>query len=88
MPHVRFRSLADICTAIGHVGFAPESGRLSARALCPLSAKSGHCRPDRAYSVAPEITASRHNTVSNSEAADDTPGLRAIVAAIVRALTV
>ena len=39
--HVRFGSLADMCSAKGNVRFAPESGDSSARAVCPLNANSG-----------------------------------------------
>ena len=40
--HVRFGSLADICSAKGHVRFTPESGHVWRTRSCPLSAKSGH----------------------------------------------
>ena len=40
---VRFGSKADICAAIGHVRFAPESGHVRCSYGCPLRAKSGHC---------------------------------------------
>jgi hypothetical protein len=39
---VRFGSKADICTAIGHVRFTPESGHCQATVGCLLCAKSGH----------------------------------------------
>ena len=45
---VRFGSLADICSAIRHVRFTPESGHLQRNGACPLSANSGHCQP---YSI-------------------------------------
>src|SRR5262249_42102035 len=34
--NVRFGSLADICTAIGHVRFTPESGHLQCTSACLL----------------------------------------------------
>src|SRR5262249_23986472 len=33
---VRFGSKADICTAIGHVRFTPESGHVQCNSRCPL----------------------------------------------------
>ena len=39
--HVRFGSLADMCSAKGNVRFAPESRHSSARAVCPLNANCG-----------------------------------------------
>src|SRR5262245_13565712 len=39
---VRFGSKADICTAMGHVRFTPESGHLRCKQECPLWANSGH----------------------------------------------
>ena len=33
---------ADICTAIGHVRYAPESGHVRCNCGCPIWAKSGH----------------------------------------------
>ena len=38
--NVRFGSLADITARWRHVRFAPNSGHLSVRAGCPLSANS------------------------------------------------
>jgi hypothetical protein len=43
-PHVRFGSLADICSAKRHVRFAPQSGHVQRTSPCPLCAKSGHPR--------------------------------------------
>ena len=40
---VRFGSKADICAAISHVRFAPESGHVQRTSACPLCARSGHC---------------------------------------------
>jgi hypothetical protein len=40
--NVRFGSEADICSAIRHVRFTPESGHVRCTTLCPQSAKSGH----------------------------------------------
>ena len=42
MPDVRFGSLADMCSAKGHVRFTPESGHVQRNLGCPLSANSGH----------------------------------------------
>src|SRR5262245_18486782 len=35
-------SKADICSAVGHVRFTPESGHVRCTSPCPLWAKSGH----------------------------------------------
>jgi hypothetical protein len=43
---VRFGSKADICAAIGHVRFTPESDNQMRHMECPLKARSGH--PDGA----------------------------------------
>ena len=43
---VRFGSLADICTAIGHIRFTPKSGHVRRKASCLLWANRGH-RPLR-----------------------------------------
>jgi len=40
--HVRFGSEADMCGAIGHVRFTPESGHVRRERQCPLRANSGH----------------------------------------------
>ena len=40
--NVRFGSKADICAAITHVRFTPESGLLQCTSACPLCAKSRH----------------------------------------------
>src|SRR5262245_58522073 len=40
-PNVRFGSKADICTAIGHVRFTPESGHVQCTSACLLWANSG-----------------------------------------------
>jgi hypothetical protein len=42
--HVRFGSLADICSAQGHVRFTPESGHGRCKNKCSVSAKSGPSR--------------------------------------------
>ena len=39
---VRFGSKTDICSATGHVRFAPESGHVQCKCPCPLWANSGH----------------------------------------------
>ncbi|MGB8679499.1 MAG: hypothetical protein WCD59_17595, partial [Pseudolabrys sp.] len=39
---VRFGSLADMCSANGHVRFTPNSRHVQRKSGCPLSAKSGH----------------------------------------------
>ena len=39
MPNVRFGSKADMCSAKGHVRFAPESGHVRCNSICPLWAK-------------------------------------------------
>jgi hypothetical protein len=39
---VRFGSLADICSAKGHVRFTPESRHSQCTSLCLLWANSGH----------------------------------------------
>jgi hypothetical protein len=39
---VRFGSKADICAAIRHVRFTPESGHVRCKGECPLWAKSRH----------------------------------------------
>jgi len=44
---VRFGSEADICSAIGHVRFTPESGHVRCKTKCPLWANSGHQRAKR-----------------------------------------
>src|SRR4029434_10371980 len=41
---VRFGSKADICAAIGHVRFTPESRHWRCTNQCPLRAKSGQTR--------------------------------------------
>jgi hypothetical protein len=38
---VRFGSKADMCSAKGHVRFAPESGHMRCNNKCPLCANSG-----------------------------------------------
>ena len=53
MDHVRFGSLADICSAIGHVGFTPESGhpavdRRGARVFAANCCRPIAARPDPA----------------------------------------
>src|SRR5262245_53180309 len=52
-PGVRFGSLADICAAIAHVGFAPESRHLQRTRLCLLWARSDHstCRGEHAFDL-------------------------------------
>jgi hypothetical protein len=40
--NVRFGSLADICSAKGHVRFTPNSGHLQRTSPCLLCANSGH----------------------------------------------
>jgi len=42
MHHVRFGSKADICAAIGHVRFTPQSGHVRCTGQCLLCANSGH----------------------------------------------
>src|SRR5262249_23623959 len=42
--NVRFGSKADICRALGHVRFTPESGHLQCINVCLLWARSGHRR--------------------------------------------
>src|SRR5262245_3116394 len=42
LAHVRFGSKADICSAKGHVRFAPKSGHVRCNYRCPLWANSGH----------------------------------------------
>src|SRR5262245_24688794 len=44
MPDVCFGSKADICGALGHVRFTPESRHVQCSSRCPLWAKSGHSR--------------------------------------------
>src|SRR4029077_3643179 len=44
-PHVRFGSKAEMCAAISHARFTPESGHLQRTGACPLSARSGHEQP-------------------------------------------
>jgi hypothetical protein len=39
-PNVRFGSKADICSAMGHVRFTPESGHVQCNQGCPLWANS------------------------------------------------
>ena len=41
-PDVRFGSKADMCSAKGHVRFAPESRHLQCKSACPLYPNSGH----------------------------------------------
>ena len=40
--HVRFGSKADMCSALAHVCFTPQSGHVRCKHRCPLSANSGH----------------------------------------------
>jgi TRAP-type uncharacterized transport system substrate-binding protein len=53
--NVRYGSLADICSAKGHVRFTPNSGHLQRASLCPLCANSGHRQP---YSITSSARAS------------------------------
>ena len=53
--NVRFGSKADMCSATGHVRFAPESGHVRCKQECPLSANSGHCAT---YSITSSALAS------------------------------
>src|SRR5262249_29829541 len=46
---VRFGSKADICSAIGHVRFTPESGHVRCTRACPLWANSGHVQCDQIF---------------------------------------
>jgi hypothetical protein len=39
---VRFGSIADVCTAKGHVCFTPESGHVQCTSSCLLWANNGH----------------------------------------------